>query len=107
MPDSSVTSGSSVCEIFQARILEWVAVSFSRESSLPRDQTCVSCLVGRLFTTELPGWPRIVWTVLKLKIELSYDPAILLLGMYLEKMKTLIVEDICTPAFTAALSTIA
>jgi len=29
--------------IFQARILEWVAVSFSRESSQPRDGTQVSC----------------------------------------------------------------
>ena len=34
--------GSSVHGIFQARILEWVAVSFSRGSSQPRDQTCVS-----------------------------------------------------------------
>ena len=38
--------GSSVHGIFQARILECVAISFSRESSQPRDQTCVSC-VGR------------------------------------------------------------
>ena len=29
---------------FQARILEWVAISFSRGSSQPRDQTCVSCV---------------------------------------------------------------
>ena len=34
--------GSSVHGIFQARMLEWVAVSFSREASWPRDQTCVS-----------------------------------------------------------------
>ena len=34
--------GSSVYEIFQARILEWVAVSFSRGSSRARDWTCVS-----------------------------------------------------------------
>ena len=34
--------GSSVHGIFQARILEWVAISFSRESSQPRDQTQVS-----------------------------------------------------------------
>ena len=34
--------GSSVHRIFQARILEWVAISFSRESSQTRDQTCVS-----------------------------------------------------------------
>ena len=36
--------GSSVHGIFQARILEWVAVSSSRGSSRPRDQTCVSCI---------------------------------------------------------------
>ena len=34
--------GSSVREILQARILEWVAVPFSRESSRPRDQTHIS-----------------------------------------------------------------
>ena len=36
--------GSSVHGIFQARVLEWVAISFSRESSWPRDQTKVSCI---------------------------------------------------------------
>ena len=42
--------GSSVHEIFQARILEWVAISFSRGSSQPRDQTQVFCTAGRFFT---------------------------------------------------------
>ena len=42
--------GSSVHGIFQARILEWVAISFSGESSRPRDQTLVSCIAGRFFT---------------------------------------------------------
>ena len=42
--------GSSVHGIFQARILEWVAISFSRRSSIPRDWTWVSCMVGRHFT---------------------------------------------------------
>ena len=37
---------SSVHGILQARILKWVAISFSRESSLPRDLSCVSC-IGR------------------------------------------------------------
>ena len=41
--------GASVHGIFQARILEWVAISFSRGSSQPRDQTQVSHIVGRLF----------------------------------------------------------
>ena len=42
--------GSSVHGIFQARILEWVAISFSRRSSRPWDWTQVSCIVGRHFT---------------------------------------------------------
>ena len=44
--------GSSVHGIFQARILEWVAFSFSRGSSQPKDGThisCVSYIVGRFF----------------------------------------------------------
>ena len=42
--------GSSVHGIHQARILEWVAIPFSRGSSWPRDQTQVSCIAGRRFT---------------------------------------------------------
>ena len=42
--------GSSIHGIFQARIPEWVAISFSRGPSQPRDQTQVSCTTGRLFT---------------------------------------------------------
>ena len=41
---------SSIHGIFQARILEWVAISFSRRSSWPRDRTQVSRIVGRRFT---------------------------------------------------------
>ena len=37
--------------LLQARILEWVAISYSRESSQPRDQTQVSCIAGGLFTS--------------------------------------------------------
>ena len=43
--------GSSVYGILQAKIPEWVAVPFSRESSQVRDQTQLSCLAGRLSTT--------------------------------------------------------
>ena len=42
--------GSSIPGILQARILEWVAISFSRGSSWPRNQTRVSCIGGRFFT---------------------------------------------------------
>ena len=41
--------GSSVHGILQTRILEWVAISFSRGSSQPRDQSQVSCIEGRCF----------------------------------------------------------
>ena len=51
-------AGSPVHAIFQVRILKWDAISFSRESSWPRDQTCISCTAGRFFTTELPGEPH-------------------------------------------------
>ena len=51
-----------------------------------------------------PLW-RIVWRFLiKLKVELSYEPAIPLLGIYPEK--TIIRKDTCTPMFIATLFTI-
>ena len=50
--------GPSVWGISQAKILEWVAISFSRGSFQPRDQTWVSWFVGRFFTTEPPGKPH-------------------------------------------------
>ena len=44
--------GSSLHGIFQAIVLEWIAISFSRGSSWPRDRTLVSCIAGWCFT----GW---------------------------------------------------
>ena len=41
--------GSSLHGILQARILEWVAISFSRGSSRSRDRTLASCIPGRHF----------------------------------------------------------
>ena len=55
--------GSSVHGILQARILEWVAISFSRRFSRPRNQTEVSSIAGRRFTVwatkEAPKTKRI------------------------------------------------
>ena len=52
--------GSSLHGILQVRVLEWVAISFSRGSSQPRDQTQVSCIPGRRFnlwaTREACNW---------------------------------------------------
>ena len=61
-PMDSSLPGSSVPGISQARILKWVAIPFSRESSQPRDQTksLVSpALAGEFFTMAPPGKPNI------------------------------------------------
>ena len=42
--------GFSVHGILQTKVLEWIAISFSRWSSWPMDQTQVSCIVSRFFT---------------------------------------------------------
>ena len=47
--------GSSIHGILQARILEWVVISFCRESFRPKDQTRVFCITGRLFTNWAAG----------------------------------------------------
>ena len=56
--------GSSIHEIFQARILEWVTISFSRRSSQPRDWTQVFRMVGRHFT---------VWATKEVFIGLQWE----------------------------------
>ena len=47
--------GSSVHGILQARILEWVAIPFSRGSSWHRDRTWVSCIASRFLPSVPPG----------------------------------------------------
>ena len=60
----SATPGSSIHGIFQASILEWVAISFSRESSLSRGQTRVSC-IGRWILYHCPAWEAPKATLVK------------------------------------------
>ena len=48
-PTDCSPPGLSVHDILQTRILEWVAIPFSRESSWPRDQTRVSCIRGGFY----------------------------------------------------------
>ena len=53
--------GSSVYGIPQAKILEWVSISFSRGSSQPKDQTrvfCISCIAGEFFNHWTVGEAR-------------------------------------------------
>ena len=49
-PMDCSSPGSSVHGILQVRILEWVAIPFSWESSPPKDRTWVSCVAGIFFT---------------------------------------------------------
>ena len=56
---------SSVQAISQARVLEWVAISFSRGSSQPRDQIQVSCIAGRFFA---------IWVSREAQICFQYSP---------------------------------
>ena len=67
-------SGYSVHGIFQARVLEWFAISFSRGSSWPRNRTRVSLIAGRCFTVwttreatiilNTEGWWKKLWFLL-------------------------------------------
>ena len=79
--------GPSVHGILQARILEWVAIPFSRGSSWPRDQTRVSCIrgglwiAGRFFTNWVTGeaWHRRYhWPKTAFEYELYLHDSILL-----------------------------
>ena len=69
--------GSSVHGILQARILKWVAIPFSRGSSQPRDQTCISFVsyIGRrtLYHLSHQGSPNIS-NLPKAKSSLSSEP---------------------------------
>ena len=56
-PMDCIPPGSSVHGISQARILERVAISFSRGSSWPRDRNHISCIAGRFFIVEPPEKP--------------------------------------------------
>jgi len=60
--------GYSFSAISQARILEWVAISFTRGSSRPMDHTQVSCMAGRFFTTEPLGKPTRKLSYYRIKI---------------------------------------
>ena len=60
-PMDCSSPGSSVHEILQARILEWVAIPFSRGSSRPRDWTWVSCIAGKFFTVWATREAQTVW----------------------------------------------
>ena len=124
--DSSPT-GSPVPGILQARTMEWVAISFSnvwkwkvKVKSLSHVRLLVTPWTEAYQAPPFMGFSRQEYwsgvplpslgeqygdSTKKLKIELPYNPAISLLGIYLKKI--IIWKDTCTPMFTAALFTVA
>ena len=60
--DCSLPGCSSVHGIFQAIVLEWNAISFSRGSSQPRDRTWVSHIVGRCFAVWATIYQGLLWS---------------------------------------------
>ena len=64
--------GFSTPENLQARILEWVGISFFRGSSWPRDQTPISCTAGRFFTVWATRETQSCWDQYKVP-EVSFD----------------------------------
>ena len=63
-PMDCSSTGSSVPWILKTRILEGVAIPFSRGSSQPKDWTYISCISRQFFTTEPPRKPMILYTSL-------------------------------------------
>ena len=57
-------------EFPQARILEGVAIFFSRRSSWPRDRTWVSCIAGKFCTAVLPGKPIYIYVLISILIQI-------------------------------------
>ena len=71
-PTDCSPQGSSVHGILQARTLEWAAISFSRGSSWPWDQTRVSRIAGRCFTIWATREGEEFWNILKTKLFLTH-----------------------------------
>ena len=76
---------SSVHEILQARILEWVATSFFRASSWPKDQTQVSCIASGFFT---------IWATRE-----APQPSSFFLNTHFQKLNPLLFVFPCSNSF--------
>ena len=67
--------GSSVHGTFQARILQWIAISFSRGSSWPRNRTGISCIASGFLTNwairEAPNSTQMDFIVNNMKQEMN------------------------------------
>ena len=104
-PMNFSVSGCSVQGIFQARILEWVAIFFSRGSSHPRiEQGSPALYAETFYPSEPPG--KSICGKLFLKRELPHDPGVSFWIIYPKnKTKPLAWKGPCTPMFTVSLFT--
>ena len=93
--------GYSVHGFFQARILVWVAISFSQEYSQSQDWTCVPRIAGRFFT---------IWTTRKTLFFMCYSPQLLKTLFCLSRLDSgwsLVLESILTNLYFRWLSSLA
>ena len=92
--------GSSVHGILQARILEWVAISFFRGSFQLRDRTWVSCIAGRFFTFWTTREAR-MFTITKFKMLLDFYIPRLPVTHFVKHFLTLYPKWVTFPTFTS------
>ena len=89
------SSGPSVHGFSQARVLEWVAIFFSRGSSRHRDQAVSPALAGGFFTTEPPGKPPLIRqrsTQLNLSLDTLYNVLDLMFFLLMQSIFVLLLE---------------
>ena len=86
-------------------MLEWLSLKRTQVTNIGEDVKKRKILYSIDETVKFVYslWKTLQIYVKKLKIELPYDSAIPLLGIYLKKMKMLIWKDTCMPGFVAAL----
>ena len=82
-------STSSMHGILQARILEWVAVSFSRGSPPPRDRSQVLSIAGGFFTVWAVREAPLVITEMQIKITMKYHFTLVRVAIILKRKKTI------------------
>ena len=100
--------GCCVYGIFQAKILEWIAISFSSRSSQSRDPTCVSCVCCIWQADSLPlvrqaPWEYSLWlsyqrSKSRLSIQSPFSPTPACLGLWSDRHTHISFWEACVPS---------